>query len=155
MFDRQAFAALRAAAFQDCPAVFCRHPRAKTVLFRAAAVVWLKCSLRHNYAPLNFHPEVKTLSLRKKRPGVKVHCLARKPLTRPVLGNKFRRKNDLKRKVVEEGDMTFSSLLRLILAVLLLGTAAAILPANVNAQDNKDNLRKVEREDDDDDEKLG
>ena len=50
--------------------------------------------------------------------------------------------------------MTFSSLLRLILAVLLLGTAAAILPANVNAQDNKDNLRKVEREDDDDDEKL-
>jgi len=71
-----------------------------------------------------------------------------------VFGNKFRRKNDLKRKVVEEGDMTFSSLLRLILAVLLLGTAAAILPANVNAQDNKDNLRKVEREDDDDDEKL-
>ena len=52
--------------------------------------------------------------------------------------------------------MTISSLLRFILVVLVLGTAAAILPATANAQDSKDNPRKVEREDDDndDDEKL-
>jgi len=56
----------------------------------------------------------------------------------------------------EAGHMTFTSLFRYLLVVLILGTAAAILPDTANAQDGKDNPRKVEREDDDndDDEKL-
>jgi uncharacterized membrane protein YkoI len=47
--------------------------------------------------------------------------------------------------------MTFNSVLRFILVVLILGTAVAILPATANGQDSKDNPQKVEREDDDDD----
>jgi uncharacterized membrane protein YkoI len=50
--------------------------------------------------------------------------------------------------------MRFDSLLRFLLFTLMLGTAAAILPATATAQNDKDDQRKVEREDDDDDEDL-
>jgi hypothetical protein len=60
VLNRQAFAALRAAAFQYCSAVFGRHPRPKTVLFRTTAVVGLVRSLWHNCSPLT-SPESENL----------------------------------------------------------------------------------------------
>jgi uncharacterized membrane protein YkoI len=68
-----------------------------------------------------------------------------------VFGHKFNEKNDSSDRVVEVGHMTFNSLMKFILVVLILGTAAAVLPATASAQDNKDAPKKVEREDDDDD----
>ena len=63
---RQTLAALRPAALQHGPSVLGRHPGAKAVLFGAAAVVRLICSLRHNYSPLN-SPESENLKFMEKR----------------------------------------------------------------------------------------
>lgn len=49
----QPFAALGSAAFQNGASVLCRHPRAESVLFGAAAIVWLISSLRHGRSPSN------------------------------------------------------------------------------------------------------
>lgn len=85
MLHRQAFAAFRTAALEHRAAVLGRHPCPESVLFGAAAVVWLKCPLRHNLAPSN-SPESETLSLRKNAASVKVLFLAWLSLTKQALG---------------------------------------------------------------------
>src|SRR6476661_5655209 len=67
MMNRQAFAALRTAAFQHFPSVLGRHSRPEAMLFRAAAVVRLICSLRHNCSPLN-SPESENLKSNENSP---------------------------------------------------------------------------------------
>jgi len=47
MRRRQPLAAFSAAPFEHQPAVFRRHARAEPVRLGAAAIVWLKGSLRH------------------------------------------------------------------------------------------------------------
>lgn len=47
--------------------------------------------------------------------------------------------------------MNLSSLIRMLFIVFAFGAVLALVPANANAQDEKESPKKVEREDDDDD----
>ena len=47
--------------------------------------------------------------------------------------------------------MNLSSLVRMLFIVFAFGAVLALVPANANAQDEKESPKKVEREDDDDD----
>ena len=63
--NRQALAALGAPALEHRPSVLLGHPGPKPVLFRAAAVVRLIRSLRHNCSPLT-SPESENLEFTGK-----------------------------------------------------------------------------------------